>query len=153
MGIKSGVLLVCVAAALAAARATGTEVRTIHLRQDDAQVRFASKVYELEHISAEELLPFVNSAVLRYDHNSTVRRVTSENSGRGAMLVSTGRDFLPLVDAIVAALDRPGKLEDGDASPILGTGMARVAYTPQYRAALEFSRLIDDGIGSSSGAS
>ncbi|MBO4648680.1 MAG: hypothetical protein J5806_11060 [Lentisphaeria bacterium] len=135
----------------AAAEPDSSSVRTIHLRQDDAQVRFESKLYELKHISAEEILPFVNSAIQRYNRNSTIRRVTSEKGGRGAILVSTGRNFLQHVDAIVAALDRPGKLKDSDSS-IQGTGLARVAYSPRYRAAADFSRLIDTSIGSSSGA-
>lgn len=127
------------------------EVRTIHLRQDDAQVRFESKLYELKHIPAEEILPFVNSAILRYNRNSTIRRVTSDGAGAGAILVSTGRDFLPHVDAIVAALDRPGKIREKD-SAIAGTGLSRVAYSPRYRAAADFSRIIDSTIGSSTGA-
>ena len=126
-------------------------VRTIHLRQDDAQVRFESKLYELKNISAEEILPFVNSAIQRYNRNSTIRRVTSEQGGKGAILVSTGRDFLPLVDDIVAALDRPGKLSE-DGSQIQGTGLSRVAYSPRYRAAAEFSQIINSTIGSSSGS-
>ncbi|MBE6374282.1 MAG: hypothetical protein E7055_19740 [Lentisphaerae bacterium] len=126
------------------------EVRTIHLRQDDAQVRFESKLYELKHIRAEEILPFVNSAILRYNRNSTIRRVTSD-SKTGAILVSTGRDFLPHVDAIVAALDRPGKLDEND-SAIAGTGLARVAYSPRYRAAADFSNIVNATIGSSTGA-
>ena len=93
----------------------------------------------------------MNSAIQRYNVNSTIRRVTAEKSGAGAILVSTGRDFLPLVDDIVAALDRPGKLEEKD-SRILGTGLSRVAYSPRYRAAAQFSRIIDTTIGSSSGA-
>ncbi|MBO4632944.1 MAG: hypothetical protein J5858_13555, partial [Lentisphaeria bacterium] len=125
-------------------------VRTIHLRQDDAQVRFESKLYELKHIKAEEILPFVNSAIQRYNRNSTIRRVTSE-SGSSAILVSTGRDFLPHVDAIITALDRPGKLKEENDSAIEGTGLSRVAYSPRYRAAAEFSRIIDDTIGSSVG--
>ena len=36
-------------------------VRTIHLRQSDAQVKFASKVYELQNVTAEwELNRHVN---------------------------------------------------------------------------------------------
>ena len=130
--------------------AESNEVRTIHLRQDDAQVRFESKLYELKHIRAEEILPFVNSAIQRYNRNSTIRRVTSAKDGRGAILVSTGRDFLPHVDAIVAALDRPGKLKDNQSS-ISGTGVSRVAYTPNYRAAADFSRIIDSTVGSQTG--
>ena len=126
-------------------------VRTIHLRQDDAQVRFESKLYELKYISAEEILPFVNSAIQRYNRNSTIRRVTSAKKGAGAILVSTGRDFLPLVDDIVAALDRPGKISE-KTNAIEGTGLSRVAYSPRYRAAAEFSQIIDSTIGSSAGA-
>ena len=136
---------------LAAAEKDSGAVRTIHLRQDDAQVRFESKLYELKHITAEELLPFVNSAIQRYNRNSTIRRVTSSEPGKGAILVSTGRDFLPLVDEIIEALDRPGKVKDKDSS-IAGTGLARVAYSPRYRAAAEFSRIIDSTIGSGVGA-
>ena len=54
--------------------------RTIRLRMDDAQTRFASKVYELKNASAEDIAPFITSAVLRYDRNSTVRNVTANNS-------------------------------------------------------------------------
>ncbi len=124
------------------------EVRTIRLRQDDAQVRFESKIYQLKNINAEEILPFVNSAVKRYNVNSTVRRVTSGSNAQNAILVSTGKEFLPMVDDIVAALDQPGA-KKGEV--IDGTGLARVAYAPQYRAAGELSGIIDSTIGSSTG--
>jgi len=117
-------------------------VRTIHLKQDDAQVRFDSRVYELKNVSAESILPFVNSAIQRYHRNSTIRRVVAIGpDAKDAVLVSTGKDFLPYVDEIVAALDHP----------IQGTGVARIAYTPKYRAAQEFSELIDKTLGSSVG--
>ncbi|MCI5779208.1 MAG: hypothetical protein MR051_05265 [Lentisphaeria bacterium] len=141
-------LVAAVAAGLTAAEPES--VRTIHLRQDDAQVRFESKVYELKHVTAEDILPFVNSAILRYSRNSTIRSVSAENGGREAILVSTGREFLPRVDAIVAALDRPGRIKDGD-SPIQGTGVAKVAFSPRYRAAGDLSRIIDKTIGSNVG--
>ena len=133
-----------------AAEAKSSAVRTIRLLQDDAQVRFASKIYELKHISAEEILPFVNSAILRYSVNSTIRRVTTVNKKvKGALLVSTGEEFMPYVDKIVSALDRPGKMKK--ASAISGTGVTRIAYTPKYRAAGEFSSIINSTLGSNTG--
>jgi len=142
---------------LAAAMLTGMpaavsaeEVRTIHLRQDDAQVRFDSKVYELKYVKAEEILPFVKSAVLRYNRNSAVRRVTTEDGTKEALLVSTGSDFLSGVDAIIAALDRPGK--SGQGSVITGTGITRIAYEPEYRAAADFANIINTAVSSDSGA-
>ena len=76
--------------------------RTIRLLQDDAQVRFESKIYELSKASAQEILPFVLSAVKRYHVNSAVSIIT-DGTKRQAILVSTGREFLPYVDAVVAA--------------------------------------------------
>ncbi|MBP5584991.1 MAG: hypothetical protein J6Y92_01410 [Lentisphaeria bacterium] len=120
--------------------------RTIHLKQDDAQIRFDSRVYELKNVTSEAILPFVNSAIQRYNRSSTIRRVTAiAPDAKDAILVSTGKDFLPYVDEIVAALDRPGQ------KGIQGTGVARIAYTPKYRAAQEFSELIDKTLGTSVG--
>ena len=115
-------------------------VRTIHLIQSDAQVRFDSKVYELKNVSSEAILPFVNSAIKRYSANSNVRRVTSADGKREALLVSTAQEFLPYVDKIVAALDRPGKMNKNG---IDGTGISRIAYSPKYRSAADFASLIN----------
>ena len=146
--------LLCVAAIFSGVSVQAAEdgsVRTIRLRQDDAHVRFVSKVYELKHVSSAEMLPFVNSAVQRYNRSSSVRRVTSDgDKPSNALLVSTGEEFIPYVDKIVAALDRPGK--DGrDKASISGTGMSRIAYTPRYRAASQFAEIIDSTIGSAAG--
>ena len=135
-----------------AVAAENDSVRTIRLRQDDAQVRFESKVYELKNASAQEILPFVNSAVLRYDRNSTVRYVNA-TAGKGeALLVSTGKDFIPYVDKIVAALDRKVSKKAADGSTISGTGITRVSYSPQYRAAADLARVINSTITSDTGA-
>ena len=143
-------LLAAAALPLAAAEGkTDGAVRTIHLRQSDAQVQYGSKVYELQNVTAEAILPFVNSAVKRYSANSTVSRVTSADGKREALLVSTGQNFMPYVDKIVSALDRPAKMNK---KGIDGTGIARVAYTPKYRAANQFSSIINNTIGSSVGA-
>lgn len=147
-------LLICcstaVCPALTAAQNASDAERSIHLKMDDAQVHFASRIYELEHVTAESVLPFVNSAILRYNRNSTIRRVTAmAKDAKEAILVSTGKEFLPYVDEIVKALDRPGR--EGKGTAIQGTGLARVAYAPKYRAANQFSELIDTVISSSAG--
>ena len=144
--IGIGVLLAC------AALVSGDDsIRTIHLRQDDAQVRYVSKIYQLKHASAEEILPFINSAVKRYSRNSSVRRITTGNNAKSAaILVSTGKEFITYVDEIVAALDRPGKQKN--TSAISGTGVTRIGYTPKYRAASELANIINVMFGSSAGA-
>ena len=132
--------------------AAESATRTIRLRQDDAQVRFESKVYELKNASAEEILPFVSSAILRYDRNSTIRRVTSANGKNNALLVSTGRDFMPYVDKIVATLDRSVNKKTTDGTTISGTGLTRVSYSPKYRAAADLAKVINATVSSSTGA-
>lgn len=125
--------------------------RTIRLRQDDAQVRFESKVYELKNASAEEILPFVNSAILRYDRNSTIRRVTAANGKNNALLVSTGREFIPYLDKLIATLDRPVSKKTADGTTISGTGLTRISYSPKYRAAADLANVINTTITSTAG--
>ena len=126
--------------------------RTIRLRMDDAQTRFASKVYELKNAAAEDIAPFITSAVLRYDRNSTVRNVTANSSSKQAIMVSTGKDFIPYVDKIVAALDRKVAKKSADGSTISGTGLTRIAYSPKYRAASDLANVINATISSDAGA-
>ncbi|MDD4817597.1 MAG: hypothetical protein PHI85_06475 [Victivallaceae bacterium] len=129
------------------------DTQVIHLRQDNAQVNFVSKLYELKHVRATDILPFINSAVLRYNANSTVSRVKyapGENAP-DALMVSTGVDFMPYVDSLIEMMDRPG-VKDEAGSLLEGTGVCRVAYTPRHRAALEFASLIDMLISSSEGS-
>ena len=146
--LAAGTLCLVSLAADDASRDDGS-ARTIHLKQDDAQIRFDSRVYELKNVTSEAVLPFVNSAIQRYNRSSTIRRVTAiAPDAKDAILVSTGKDFLPYVDQIVAALDHPGR--NGG---IQGTGVARIAYTPKYRAAQEFTDLIDKTLGTSAGKS
>lgn len=132
------------------AAADNGSTRTIRLRQDDAQVRFESKIYELKNATAEEITPFVSSAILRYDRNSTIRSVSANNSSKQAILVSTGREFIPYVDKIVAALDRK-KAKAAD-STISGTGVTRISYNPKYRAAADLANVLNSTIGSGAGA-
>ena len=123
-------------------------IRTIRLLQDDARVNFESKVYVLAQASAQDILPFVRSAVARYHVNSNVSIIT-DGTKRQAILVSTGKKFIPYVDAIVAALDRKGKANGKNT--ISGTGLMRVAYAPSYRAATQFSSIIDHVLSSGAG--
>ncbi len=124
------------------------DVRTIRLLQDDARVNFESKIYELKQAQAGDILPFVRSAVIRYHVNSAVSVIT-DGTKRQAILVSTGKDFIPYVDKIVAALDR--KVQQNNRNAISGTGLMRIAYAPSYRAASQFSSIIDRILSSGAG--
>ena len=120
------------------------EIRTIRLLQDDGQVRIVSKVYELKHLKATDVRPFVEAAVKRYSASSNVERVNYPQAKRQMIIVSTGEDFIPYVDELVAGLDKPGKVGKSG-SLIQGTGITRITYVPNYRAAEDIVRLINEG--------
>ena len=127
------------------------EVRTIKLLQDDAQVRFASKLYELKYTKPTDVRPFILAAVTRYSARSTVDRVNNNVANKHYLLVSTGEDFIPYVDKLIAGLDVPGK-EDEFGSIIEGTGVTRVTYHPQYRLGTEMLRIVSSGLQSPEGS-
>ena len=119
-------------------------IRTIRLLQDDGQVRIVSKVYELKHLKATDVRPFVEAAVKRYSASSNVERVNYPQAKRQMIIVSTGEDFIPYVDDLVSGLDKPGKTGKSG-SLIQGTGITRITYVPNYRAAEDIVRLINEG--------
>ena len=55
------------------------ETRTLRVRQDDGQTRFATKLYELENAQAGAIAPYLRSAALRYNRNSTVKVVSARD--------------------------------------------------------------------------
>ena len=120
------------------------EVRTIRLLQDDGQVRMVSKLYELKHLTETDVRPFIEAAIKRYSRSSSFERVNYRAGKRHMILVTTGEDFIPYVDELVAGLDKPGK-PGASGSLIEGTGITRVTYVPSYRAAEDIVRLINEG--------
>ena len=119
-------------------------VRTITLLQDDGQIRIVSKVYELKHLTATDIRPFIESAIKRYSRASSFERVNYPYGKKQMIIVSTGEDFIPYVDELVAGLDKPGK-KGPSGSLIEGTGVTRVSYAPNYRAAEDILRLVNNG--------
>ena len=69
------------------------DVRTIKLLQDDAQVRYASKLYELKYTKPTDIRPFILAAVKRYSDRSQVERVNNYENNKKYLLVSTGEDL------------------------------------------------------------
>ena len=135
----------------AAAGAETAGTRTIKILQDDALSVFTSRVYELKHVQPTDILPFINAAVKRYSTRSIVQRVpASGKGGTGALLVTTDVNFMPFVADLIAKIDKPGKA-DRFGSLIEGTGITRIAYSPKYRAAEDFVKLINGVFGSSEG--
>ncbi len=148
MILRSLVLTVLLVASLSGGE-TG-EVRSIKLVQDDAQIKFVSKLYELKHVRATDVLPFVNSAILRYHANSKIQRVNFGDAESNALLISTGEEFMPYVDKLIAEIDAPRPV-NADGSTIEGTGVTRIAYEPKYRSARQFETILRQLVSSDEG--
>ena len=132
--------------AVFAADAAQKDDRKITIVQDNANIRFVSKVFQLKHVNASDLKPYINSAVRRYNHNSTVKRIFYPKANKEGLLVTTGVDFMPYVDDMIAKMDV-------NANGLAGTGIVRVAYNPRFRAALQFKDIIDLYLVSAQGTS
>ena len=122
----------------------GEKVQKITFMQDDTQFNMVSKIYTLKHTKAADLAPFVKSAVIRFDSVSTVGRLEDKANNRQILIVSTAQDMMPYVDEMIAALDRPGKMNEYGSS-ISGTGIAYGTYKPQFRAAADMRKVIVGG--------
>lgn len=109
------------------------KVKKLELLQDDAQDAIVSKLYTLQNVKANDITPFVQGAVKRYNVNSTVEALNYTEGKKQFLLVSTPPAFLPFVDDIIKNLDRPGGEADKAGSVIDGTGIYRYAYLPKHR--------------------
>ena len=127
----------------------GEKVQTITFLQDDAQKNMVSKTYVLKHTKAVDLAPFVKSAAIRFDDNSSVTCMADKANSRQLLIVTTTVPMMPYIDEMVEALDRPGKMNDYD-TIISGTGIAYGTYKPQFRSAESMVEVIE-GTGISSG--
>ena len=122
--------------------------RSITFLVDDAQSRYTSKVFDLKHVSPDDIIPYINAAVSRFSARGSVKRITSTDpKAKGAILVSSGPKCIPLVADLIAKIDKPGKANEFG-SLIEGTGITRISYSPKYRAAEDMVMLVRDVFGS-----
>jgi len=122
------------------------KIKRIVWNQDNAQKYMSSKVYQLKHVRAADITPFVEGAVKRYRTDSRIQRLSYEAGRQEYLVVSTGTSMLPYVDEIVKALDRPSKKVDAMGSNVEGTGISNFVYYTKHRTSLDMSRIINQNI-------
>lgn len=142
MKMKHFLWLTAVAVLLPLSAAEPETERTIRLIQDDGQVRFATKLYELKYVKATDIRPYVEGAIKRYSKNSVVERVNNPLEKKNYIVVTTGEDFLPYVDEMIRMIDRPGKTDEFG-SVIAGTGVTQITYEPRYRTGQDIVNIIN----------
>ena len=132
--MKQHLFVLLAAVALALPAFSAEETRTIRLIQDDAQVKMATKIYNLKHLKAVDIRMYIEAAVYRYYGNSQVRALNFRANKQQSLIVTTAEKFIPYVDQIVATLDR-GKKADSFGSKVEGAGYKWQVYCPSYRLA------------------
>jgi len=125
------------------------EKRELKVIEDRGQRRMTTKIYELKHVKAVDITPFVLGAVMRYSSESSVERLNCKPTKQQFLVVSTGEKMMPYVDDLIAKLDRPGKIDE-NGSLINGSGITNSIYYPRYRMASEFVDIAKT-VGSSDG--
>lgn len=118
----------------AAEAANNSSVRNLVINEDRDQKNMVTKVYRLQHISQDDIEPWIKGAVKRYNPNSTVARNDYKAGGEHLLIVTTGVDMMPFVDELIAVMDRPSSRRDAANSIVDGTGIAMRSYRPRFRA-------------------
>ncbi len=108
------------------------KTQKIRFVEDDAQNYMVSKIYELKHQKANDLVPFILGAVKRYARNSSADRINYSAAQRQLIAVSCPAPLMPYIDDMIAKLDRPGA-KGPDGSGLDGTGIVRSVYIPVWR--------------------
>lgn len=145
----AGIVLAVWSATLPGATAAGNggeKVKRIEWLQDNAQKYMSTKIYELRHVRASDITPFVEGAVKRYRTDSRVQRLNYAAGKKEYLVVSTGTEMLPYVDEIVKALDRPSGKLDAMGSNIEGTGISNFVYFTKHRTSKDMEKIINQNI-------
>ncbi len=140
-------LFMCLLAAvgIAVGSAHAEKVKQLLFLQDDAQLNMVSKVYELKHVMAADLTPWVKGAVKRYSDDAAVGRLNYKAGGQQFLVVSCPSAMMKYVDQIVQTLDYPCDVKDDRGSVIAGTGVYRFAYLPKFRSGEEIATILENG--------
>ena len=118
------------------------KTRKIRFIEDDAQDYMVTKVYSLKYIKANDIVPFVLGAVMRYSTNSKVDRINYAAAKQQWLAVTTPVAMMPYVDDMVAKMDRPSKIKDVNGSIVRGTGITRYVYNPKWRSSQDMVTLM-----------
>ena len=95
-----------------------------------------------KNIAANDIVPFVLGAVMRYSTNSKVDRINYAAAKQQWLAVTTPVAMMPYVDDMVAKMDRPSKIKDVNGSIVRGTGITRYVYNPKWRSSQDMVTLM-----------
>ncbi len=115
-----------------AGASSSEKIQKIRFVEDDAQNYMVSKIYQLKHQKANDIVPFILGAIKRYAKNGSADRINYSAGKQQLVAVSCPVPLMPYIDDMIAKLDRPGT-KGPYGSGIDGTGIIRSVYTPRWR--------------------
>ena len=108
--------------------------RTLRFVQDDAQDYMVSKIYRLKYVQSNDIAPFVQGMVMRYNMNSSVGSIEYGADNAQMLTVSCPGKMIPYVDDFIRKVDRNIKIQGKTPDDVIrGTGITRAVYRPKYR--------------------
>ena len=108
--------------------------RTLRFVQDDAQDYMVSKVYRLKYVQANDISPFVQGMVMRYNMNSSVGSIAYGANNAQMLTVTCPAKMMPYVDDFILKVDRDIRIQGKTPDDMIrGTGITRAVYRPKYR--------------------
>ena len=111
-----------------------SDTQTLRFVQDDAQDYMVSKIYKLKYVQANDITPFVQGMVMRYNMNSSVGSIEYGTDNRQLLTVTCPVKMMPYVDDFIAKVDRDIKIDGRTPEDVIrGTGITRAVYRPKYR--------------------
>lgn len=126
-------------AALAAAPAPAVpeppeSTRTLRFVQDDAQDYMVSRIYKLKYVQANDISPFVQGMIMRYNMNSSVGSIVYGADNSQMLTVTCPTKMMPYVDDFIRKVDRNIRIDGKTPDDVIrGTGITRAVYRPKYR--------------------
>jgi hypothetical protein len=122
-------------------------IRKLHFIQDDAQDYMVSKLYHLQYAQSNDLLPFVQGMIMRYNTNSSANCITYGADNKQLLAVTCPVKMMPYVDDFIAKVDRNIPVSNREAGEIIkGTGITRAVYHPKFRSGDEIVQVLINSV-------
>ena len=108
--------------------------RTLRFVQDDAQDYMVSKIYRLKYVQSNDISPFVQGMIMRYNMNSSVGSIVYGADNSQMLTVTCPAKMMPYVDDFIRKVDRDIRIQGKTPDDVIrGTGITRAVYRPKYR--------------------
>lgn len=128
------------------------EKREIHIVNDNGADYIVQKVYELKHVDAASIYPYVKNALKQSGDDVGLTELNYKAEKRQLLLVALPPYLIPFIDDLIAKLDRPcaaGSAVNG--TFIGGDGIYDYAYNPKNRSSNALVRTVTLLAGSGEG--